>query len=169
MNRQIRTFLNHHLGVVDFQYESIRKGGSDRSFYRVVLPDGKSFIFMNYGNEVEENAYWAGINRFMTNINVPVPLIIAFDYRQRFLLIEDLGGTDLYSQAAFPWHKRRYLYLRALSEIHRLHRIPIEDVPADLKLTKGYDRSLYQWEHNYFMENFIEAVCHLNIDGSLMR
>ena len=80
MNRQIRTFLNHHLGVVDFQYESIKKGGSDCSFYRVLLPDGKTFIFMNYGNEVEENAHWAGINRFMTNINVPVPLIIAFDY-----------------------------------------------------------------------------------------
>jgi aminoglycoside/choline kinase family phosphotransferase len=169
MNRQIRTFLNHHLGVVDFQYESIKKGGSDRSFHRVILPDGKTFIFMNYGNEVEENAFWTSINRFMTNINVPVPLIIAFDYRQHFLLIEDLGSVDLYSQAAFGWHKRRYFYLRALSEIHRLHRIPIEDVPADLKLAKGYDRSLYQWEHNYFMENFIEAVCHLNVDGSLMR
>ncbi|PKN86100.1 MAG: hypothetical protein CVU51_07735 [Deltaproteobacteria bacterium HGW-Deltaproteobacteria-1] len=163
MNRQIRAFLNHHLGVVDFQYDSIKKGGSDRSFYRVLLPDGKTFIFMNYGNEVEENAYWAGINRFLTNINFPVPLIIAFDYRQRFLLIEDLGSTDLYSQAAYPWHKRRYFYLRALSEIHRLHRIPLEDVPADLKLAKSYDRSLYRWEHNYFMENFIEAVCNIMI------
>ncbi|PKN09371.1 MAG: hypothetical protein CVU70_03640 [Deltaproteobacteria bacterium HGW-Deltaproteobacteria-5] len=159
MNQQIRTFLNHHLGVVDFQYESIKKGGSDRSFYRVLLPDGKTFIFMNYGNEVEENAHWAEINRFMSNMNVPVPLIIAFDYRQRFLLIEDLGSADLYSQSSFPWHKRRYIYLRALSEIHRLHGIPIEDVPADLKLAKSYDRSLYRWEHNYFMENFIEAVC----------
>ncbi len=169
MNRQIRTFLNHHLGVVDFQYEPIKKGGSDRSFYRVLLPDGKTFIFMNYGNEVEENAYWAGINRFMTNINFPVPLIIAFDYRQKFLLIEDLGSADLYSHTAFPWHKRRYFYLRALSEIHKLHRIPLEDVPIDLKLAKGYDHSLYRWEHNYFMENFVEAVCRLNVDGSLMR
>jgi hypothetical protein len=28
---------------------------------------------------------------------------------------------------------------------------------------------LVPWEHNYFMENFIEAVCHLNVGGSLMR
>ncbi|MHB8138615.1 MAG: aminoglycoside phosphotransferase family protein [Smithellaceae bacterium] len=169
MNKEIRKFLNDHLGVVEIEYDPIKKGGSDRSFYRVRLPGGKTFIFMEYGNDVEENAYWVGINRFMTNINIPVPLIVAFDYRRHFLLLEDLGGTDLYSQTIIPWHKRRQYYLRALSEIHRLHRIPIAEVPADLKLAKGYDRSLYRWEHNYFMENFVEAVCHLNVDGSLMR
>ena len=169
MNKEIRKFLNDHLGVVDFQYDPIKKGGSDRSFYRVRQPDGPSFIFMEYGNEIEENAYWVEINRFMTDINIPVPVIIAFDYRQRFLLIEDLGDVDLYSQAALPWHKRRYHYLTALSEIHRLHRIPLADVPAGLKLTKGYDRSLYQWEQNYFQENFVEAVCRLDLSAALLR
>ncbi len=104
MNRQIRTFLNHHLGVVDFEYEPLLKGGSDRSFYRVLLPDGKTFIFMNYGNEVEENAYWAGINRFMTNINVPVPLIIAYDYRHAFCSSKTWRHRFIFA-AAFGWHK----------------------------------------------------------------
>ncbi|MBP1761793.1 MAG: putative phosphotransferase related to Ser/Thr protein kinase, partial [Firmicutes bacterium] len=97
------------------------------------------------------------------------PRIIAYDHRQRFLLLEDLGEIDLYSLRALPWYKRRHHYLAALSEIHRLHRIPLADLPANLKLTQGYDRSLYLWEHNYFRENFVEAVCQLTLSESLMN
>ena len=167
MNQAIRKFLNDHLSVVEFLYDPIKKGGSDRNFYRVRLPHGPTFIFMEYGTDVEENAYWAEINRFMTEIGIPVPRIIAYDHRQRFLLLEDLGETDLYSLRSLPWHKRRHYYLTALSEIHRLHRIPLTGVPADLKLTKSYDRSLYLWEQNYFLENFVEAVCKLDMSDAL--
>jgi len=169
MNKEIRKFLNDHLSMVDFQYDPIKKGGSDRSFHRVRLPEGNTFIFMEYGTDVEENAYWAEINRFITEIGLPAPRIIAYDQRQRFLLLEDLGKIDLYSLRTLPWHKRRRHYLTALSEIHRLHRIPLADLPASLKLTQGYDRSLYLWEHNYFRGNFVEAVCQLTLSDSLMH
>lgn len=169
MNRDIRQFVNHHLGAVEFQYDPILKGGSDRTFYRVRVPGGSTFIFMEYGTDVEENAYWAEINRFMTEIGMPVPRIIAFDFRKRFMLIEDLGDADLYSLRAAPWRKRRRHYLTALSGIHRLHRTPLSDVPASLKLCRGYDRSLYAWEHAYFRENFVEAVCGLSLSGPQER
>jgi N-acetylmuramate 1-kinase len=169
MNQAIQKFLNDHLSVVDFQYDPIKKGGSDRNFYRVRLPDGPTFIFMEYGTDIEENDYWTEINRFMAEIGIPTPRIIAYNHRQRFLLLEDLGEIDLYSLRALPWYKRRHHYLRVLSEIHRLHRFPLNDLPANLKLTKGYDRSLYLWEHNYFRENFVEAVCKLDLSDSLMR
>jgi hypothetical protein len=169
MNKDIRKFLNDHLGVLEFQYKPIKKGGSDRSFYRVDLPRAQTFIFMQYGTEVEENAYWAEIDRFLTEINIPVPRIIAYDYRLRFLLIEDLGDTDLYSLRTLPWHRRRQYYLMALSEIQRLHGLALTDLPAHLKLTKGYDRSLYLWEQNYFRENFVEAVCKFKLPDALVR
>jgi N-acetylmuramate 1-kinase len=169
MNLDIRSFLNDHLSVLDFQYDPIKKGGSDRSFYRVRLPQGSTFIFMEYGTEVEENDYWVRINRFMTEIGIPAPRIIAFDAKQRFLLLEDLGEVDLHSLSTLPWHKRRPYYLMALSAIHRLHRLTPAEWPTDLKLSNGYDRSLYVWEHNYFKENFVEAVCGLSFSDALMR
>lgn len=161
MNKDIRKFLNDHLSVLDFQYDPINKGGSDRRFYRVIIPDQQTFILMQYGTEVEENAYWAEINRFLTELSIPVPRIIAFDVRQHLLLIEDLGAIDLYSLRGEPWHRRRTYYLKALSEIHRLHRYPLADLPPTMKLSGGYDRALYTWEHHYFQENFVEALCHL--------
>jgi len=132
MNRDIRQFVSHHLGTAEIQYDPILKGGSDRTFYRVRVPSGATFIFMEYGTEVEENAYWAEINRFMTEIGIPVPRIIAYDSRRRFMLLEDLGDADMHSLRAAPWRKRRRCCLMALSAIHRLHRTPLSDVPASL-------------------------------------
>jgi len=169
MNTEVRKFLSGHLSALDFQYDPIKKGGSDRHFYRVCLPGGQTFIFMQYGNDVEENAYWVEINRFLGELSIPVPRIIAYDYRQHLLLIEDLGETDLYTLRSQPWHRKRDYYLKALSEIHRLHRFPLCDLPPTLKLTGGYDRALYAWEHQYFRENFVDAVCRLPLSDPLTR
>ncbi len=169
MSNEISRFLQDHLGGVDLQYESISKGGSDRGYFRVRLPDGKTFIFMEYGAGVEENAYWVEINRFLNDMGLPVPRIIAYDSRRRLLLIEDAGDEDLYALREEPWHKRRHYYLRILSDIHRLHRHDLADLPATLKLSKGYDRPLYVWEQNYFRENFIEGVCRLTLSDEQMR
>ena len=169
MNEDIRKFLNNHLSVVEFKYEPIKKGGSDRFFYRVNLPSGQTYILMQYGTEVEENAYWVGINRLMADLSIPVPHIIANDYRHRLILIEDLGDSDLYSRKTQSWHRRRNYYLAALSEIHRLHRHDPNDLQSDIKMTKGYDRSLYFWEQNYFRENFVEAVCGLQLPDGQVR
>ncbi|MEE9912906.1 MAG: phosphotransferase [Deltaproteobacteria bacterium] len=169
MNDDIQKFLNDHLGLVEFRLKPIEKGGSDRIFSRLLQSNGKSFIFMHYGTEVEENTYWTEINRFLNDLNIPVPRIIAYDQRQRFLLLEDLGEIDVYMLRSLPWHKRRPFYLKALSDIHRLHRVLPADVPAHLQLARGYDRSLYQWEHDYFRENFVEAVCKIDLSGALIR
>jgi len=169
MNKDVRAFLNDHLSVLDFQYDPINKGGSDRFFYRVRLPDAQTFIFMQYGTEVEENAYWAEINRFLHELSIPAPRIIAHDYRLRLLLMEDLGDADLYSFRHEPWHRRRPCYLKALSEIHRLHRHSLDDLPPTLKLSGGYDRALYAWEHDYFREHFIEELCRMTLSDALLN
>ena len=58
MHKEIQKFLTEHLGKADFKLEPIKKGGSDRQFFRVTLPHEDSFIFMHYGDEVAENAHW---------------------------------------------------------------------------------------------------------------
>jgi len=169
MDKEIQKFLNAHLGTVDFELIPIKKGGSDRSFFRVCLPDKTSFIFMHYGTEVEENAYWAGVNELLASINVFVPRIFAQDLRQHFILLEDLGDTDLFSQRILPWDKRRDYYYQVLIQIRRLHSFEIKNIPADLKLSPGYSPKLYQWEHDYFLENLVGTVCHINLSPSLRK
>jgi hypothetical protein len=161
MNKETQKFLNDHLGVADAELIPIKKGGSDRSFFRVLLPDQSSFIFMHYGTDVAENSYWADINKFLAGIDVPVPRIIAQDAKLHFILLTDLGDIDLWSQRALPWDKRCEYYYQVLRQIRKLHAFDLNQIPSGLQLAEGYSEKLYRWEHNYFRENFVGAVCQL--------
>ncbi len=166
MNKEIQKFLSDHLNAKDFKLEPIKKGGSDRSFFRIFLPDKTSYIFMHYGNEVEENAYWASINSFIASLGINVPRIIAQDVSRHFLLIEDLGDVDLWSERFLPCEERRDYYFQALTQIYRLHSFDLKSVPADLKLSENYSPRLYKWEHEYFLENLVGEVCKIKLSSS---
>jgi aminoglycoside/choline kinase family phosphotransferase len=169
MQKEIQKFLIQHLGNAYFKLEPIKKGGSDRSFFRVYLPDKTSFIFMHYGTEVEENAHWANINRFLFGLEISVPQIVAQNIRQHFILLEDLGDVDLWSQRALPWDRRRDYYFQVLTQIHRLHAYPLAQMPAVLKLSESYGPRLYSWEHDYFLENLVGEVCKIKLPPSLLK
>ena len=169
MDKKIKKFLNDHLGVVDVELTPIKKGGSDRSFFRVYLPDKSSFIFMHYGTEVEENYYWAHINKFLAGLDICVPQIVAQDIKRHFILLTDLGDVDLWSQRALPWDRRRDYYFQALTLIQRLHAYQLASIPADLKLSESYGPRLYKWEHDYFLENLVREVCKLKLAPSLLK
>jgi hypothetical protein len=168
MNKEIQKFLNDHLDAVDFELIPIKKGGSDRSFFRVCLLDKTSFIFMHYGDEVKENAYWASINKFMAGLEVCVPRIIAQDIPKHFILLEDLGDIDLWSQRSLPWDKRCDYYFQAFTQIRRMHAFEFTSIPADLKLSESYGPRLYKWEHDYFLENLVREVCKIKLPSSLL-
>lgn len=169
MNKEIQKFLADNLGVPAWEMTPIKKGGSDRSFFRVVLPDQSSFIFMHYGTDVAENSCWAGINEFLAGIGVCVPQIIAQDADLHFLLLEDLGDTDLWLQRSLPWEQRREYYFQVLQQIRKLHAFDPSGLPSGLQLAESYSEKLYRWEQNYFLENFVGAVCQLELAPAFTR
>ncbi len=169
MNQEIQKFLSGHLGIDNFELIPIKKGGSDRSFFRILLPDQSSFIFMHYGTEVAENACWLDVNRFFAGIGIAVPQISAQDEKLHFILLEDLGDIDLWSQRALPWKQRCKYYFQVLQQIHKLHAFDLSRLPSGLKLAESYSEELYRWEHNYFLENFVGAVCQLELSPSYIK
>lgn len=169
IDEKIKKFIAANLATSDYELIPIKKGGSDRSFFRVCLPDETSFIFMHYGNEVAENAYWAGINKFLAGLEISVPQIVAQDIKQHFILLTDLGDVDLWSQRTLPWDKRSEYYFQALTQIRKLHAYPLAQIPADLKLSESYGPRLYKWEHDYFLENLVGEVCKIKSPSSLIK
>ena len=166
MQKEIQKFLTEHLGHADFSLEPIKKGGSDRQFFRVSLPHGDSFIFMHHGDEVAENAHWSGINKFMASLNINVPRIIIQDVPRHFILLEDLGDVDLWSLRFEPWEERRDYYFQVLTQIHRLHSFDFKTLPADVHLSESYGPRLYKWEHDYFLENLVWEVCKIKLSSA---
>ena len=166
MHKEIQKYLSEYFGNTDFALEPIKKGGSDRSFIRVSLPDKTNFIFMHYGDDVAENTRWADINKFMASLDINVPQIIARDDLRHFILLEDLGDVDLWSQRFLRWEERREYYFQALTQIYRLHSFDLKSLPADLQLSESYGPGLYKWEHDYFLENLVWEVCKIKLSSS---
>lgn len=166
MSARAKTFLEETLGALGLAedaavaFEPIDKGGSDRTFQRVVVGGRAVAILMHYGTDREENRLFVGIGRYLEGIGVPVPRILACDEGRRLVWLEDLGSTDLHSVAGGSWEVRAPFYGRVLEAISVLHgRDPREPSALGLGLSPGFDARLYHWEHEYFLENFVERVC----------
>ncbi len=145
----------------------VARGGSIRSFHRILYRDNNSVIFMHYDRGLKENKYYAAIAEFLRGINIPAPRIVAHDPARGFIVMEDLGDTDLWSFRNEPWPVRYAIYLKTMTVAQRLHSFPIEEFPLDkVSLMEGFGPDLYRWERNYFFENFVQAVCGLKLSTS---
>jgi N-acetylmuramate 1-kinase len=137
--------------------------GSDRSYFRFKWAN-RSAILVQYEFNRIENSYFADIAAFLYENGIPVPKIIRHDGTAGRILLEDLGDTDLWLLRNAPWKQRQSLYQKTLVAAHQLHSIPESQFPADrIKLMNPFDSELYRWERNYFMDNFVVALCGIEL------
>ena len=102
----------------------------------------------------------------MASLDINVPRIITQDVSRHFILLEDLGDVDLWSQRFVPWDERRDYYFQVLTQIYRLHSFDLKSIPADLQLSESYGPRLYKWEHDYFLENLVWEVCKIKLSSA---
>jgi hypothetical protein len=136
---------------------SIEKGGSSRSFYRVLSTAEDSVILVHDLGEKEENKHYATLAKFLNHYEIPVPKVLAVNPTQALLWLEDLGEQDLWASRNASWKVRRPLYESVLRGLARLHHIPLEQA-AGLPLQKSFDAHLYRWEQEYFSEHCLGGI-----------
>jgi NDP-sugar pyrophosphorylase family protein/aminoglycoside/choline kinase family phosphotransferase len=152
---------------VPIHLSPLAKGGSNRSFHRIHYGDNRSAIFMQYDLGREENKYYTAIALFLKDIGVAVPRIMAHDPVKGFVVMEDIGSTDLWSFRHEPWKTRQVYYRKTLDVIHRLHTFPLKEFPSNkVPLMEGFGQTLYHWEREYFLDNFVQAVCEIELSLS---
>jgi aminoglycoside/choline kinase family phosphotransferase len=79
--------------------------------------------------------------------------------------MEDLGDRDLWSYRDESWITRSAYYRTSLSIAYKLHTFSVKDFPSDkIPLMDGFSAELYRWERNYFLDNFVHAVCGLKLN-----
>jgi aminoglycoside/choline kinase family phosphotransferase len=154
--------------------EPIEKGGSGRKFWRVRTADG-SCILVRYTTDRADNAGYADIARFLSNVGVRVPQIFLHDAGEGILVMEDVGSDDLFSFRNAPWPERRRLYELTLDQIALLHtRAHLADGCPPLQ--PAFDEALYQWEQEYFIEHCLgrhfgmsESAIATHVDRARLR
>ena len=137
--------------------EPIEKGGSGRKFWRIRTGSGAdnasgSCILIRYSLDRADNAGYADIARFLTRVGVRVPEVFLHDPAEGVMVMEDVGGEDLFTFRAAPWPERRRLYELALAQLALLHTRAhlANDRPP---LQPPFDAALYEWEQEYFIEH----------------
>ncbi len=156
-------FAREALGLsasIPLRLSPLEGRGSDRTFFRLEWNRKDSAILVHYDPKRVENTYYADIAVFLREIDVPVPRLIRHDPAGCFIIMEDLGDTDLWSFRKAPWETRQALYQKTLTIMHRLHSFPKDDFPSDrMKLSEGFGPHLYRWERDYFRDHFVTDVC----------
>jgi aminoglycoside/choline kinase family phosphotransferase len=172
MHDEVIGFVREALGLsldVGVSLSSFEGRGSDRAYFRFRWEPGNSAIVVHYQMTRIENSYYADIARFLGEISVPVPEIIRHDPVQRFIIMHDLGDTDLWTLRTEPWNIRRGHYQKTLRIVQRLHSYSEQRFPSDrVRLMEPFSPALYRWERDYFKENFTSALCgvHLEADAA---
>ncbi len=138
----------------------ILKGGSDRSYYRVVAhgqhtgPD--SVILMVYTHVRPDNASFFAATDILRISGAHAPHIFFHDETRRLAWIEDLGQHDLWDHRV-DVSTRSGLYAKALAQVSHLHRMDASELPDLLRrqLQPGFDAPYYGWEQEYFLQQFV--------------
>ncbi len=141
--------------------------GSDRTIFRLKWNLNESAILVHYDPRRVENSYWVDISVFLRDIHIPVPRLLCSDPVRCLILMEDLGGTDLWSLRDAPWETRRTLYQKTLAVVNRLHSFPENEFPSSrVRIMESFGPDLYRWERNYFMDSFVRAFCGIELEPS---
>jgi len=166
-------FLRETFGLsesISVEFSPLEGRGSDRVFSRLRWNREHSAILVHYDPERVENTYYAGIAAFLRDIDVAVPRLIRDDPVLCFILMEDLGNTDLWSLRNVPWEIRRVLYEKTLTIIHRLHSFPEKDFPwKQVRLMEGFGPDLCRWERDYFRDHFVRGVCGIELESTFAQ
>jgi aminoglycoside/choline kinase family phosphotransferase len=165
---ELVAFVRTSLGLsanVKVELTPFEGRGSDRTYFRFRWSPKDSVIVVCYQPTRVENAYYPDIAMFLLENNIPVPQIFGHDAVGCFIVMKDLGDIDLWSLRDSSWETRENLYKKTLTIAHRLHSYPEHVFPSSrVRLMEAFGPDIYRWERNYFKDNFVGALCGVELE-----
>lgn len=152
----------------------LKGDASYRSYYRLFLEDGRSYILMKWNPEVGRSSEevskglpidefpFTNIRNYLNSISIPVPEILFSDVDKGFILLEDLGDTTL--ENYFKHSSDLRLYERAIKLLAFL-KYKSKNNPNNrcVAFLRKFDYELYLWEFEHFIEYGIEVRHNIRI------
>ena len=141
--------------------ESLAGDASDRSFFRIRLPNVSPLVAMVHPEpfRLDDLPYFIH-GRFLREIGADVPEIVMSYPGEGILFLQDLGDDTLMSHlmTATP-HRRQFLYRQAVQVIAHIQdegtRAVTPDIPAG---TTALDRERLVFELRFFAEHYIDGL-----------
>lgn len=131
--------------------------GSGRVYYRLRVPEGRTWVWVSYTFDRPENANFATCARFLERCGVRGPRVQAHLPDVCEVLMEDLGDIRLLDVE--PGRDRLALLRQVVIAAARLHTVGASEfLRTPIPLEPPFDEELYEWERDYFREMTLVGV-----------
>jgi len=146
-----RVFVNHEPdAAIPDTAIAVDLGPDDLPLYARVL---------NLVPEPLREPPFVSVHRLMERIGVAVPVLYATAPAERMLLVEDVGDLSLYAAVTANPDRAGELYRMALDELLKIHLDgSVQSDRRCLAYSIAYDRRLFRWEMELFVEYGIPAI-----------
>ena len=152
--RKIRLWLDT-LGFSGGHLEVASADASFRSYYRYVV-DGQSYVVMDSSLQKESLSPFIDITRRLTEVQVHVPKIYAENLEEGFLLLEDLGSSDLLG--VLDEQNIVLYYRKAMDEIVKMQKAETKGLPL-------YGADFLRFEMELMEEWYLSKYLCLDLDA----
>ncbi len=176
---QLRTKIKAHLKLDtnEFELVELHAHASYRSYHRVRLPDGRSYVVMaipagkwSVSEEISNSDVtidelpFLNVTRYLQARNFPVASIVAASERDGVIILQDLGDRLLENEIkGKPLEAKVSLYKQAVALLVDLQNKT--DNPGDcVAFQRHFNDKLLRWELDHFFEYGIERRLNTVID-----
>jgi len=166
MHDRIIALFQDHFGTRPLAIVAVAADGSQRSYARLLAPDGRTAIGA-WGPDRDENRAFLSFTDSFRGIGLPVPEIYGADEEAGAWIEEDLGETTLFDALTDARAREEGVFPASILEtygrvVETLPRFQIEGGRvADYAVAyphAAFDRRSILWDLNYFKYHFLKLA-----------
>jgi aminoglycoside/choline kinase family phosphotransferase len=155
----IEEWINE-LGYKQHRFEVVSDDASYRKYYRIILPNNKTFIIMDSSIQVESIYPFIDISVRLLKAKVQVPRVYSQNLDDGYLLLEDLGSIHLVD--ILNDNSYKLLYMKSIYEILKMQ-------DADTTGLELYDENFLMFEMKLMQEWYLDKYLWVSLDEDEQR
>lgn len=145
----------NELGYKEHKFEVVSDDASYRKYYRIILPNNRTFIIMDSSMQVESIYPFIDISVRLLKAKVQIPRVYSQNLEQGYLLLEDLGGTHLLD--ILNDNSYKLLYMKSIHEILKMQE-------ANTNGLEPYDEEFLMFEMKLMQEWYLDKYLWITLD-----
>jgi len=155
-----RYLVESGLGGPDVRVVPLTGDASDRKYFRIISPDGRSIVLALHADSIDfASLPFVNVAWLLRQVPLPVPAIVGHSDALGIVALQDLGDVTLQGHVgAASAEEHAALYRRAVALIDLLQRRGA-DLASDAyaPYSMAFDAEKLMWELNFFVRHFLEA------------
>jgi len=150
--------------IAQLECTLLKGDASDRNYYRARYalkssPEMPGSVIIMQLAKLETKPDFNVVQKFLKNLDIPVPDILHFDAERGLLFLMDCGDTHLADKFTQEPEKTVHWYQKAIEIIVAFHIRATEAITPDQPAhSLFFDEEKLMWEMDFMLEHYVQGV-----------